>query len=161
MKYARAGWRHRGVTMIVTLIFLMLASLLGIAAITSTKWQILMARNAQQKTTSFARSENARVAAENRVQQLSRAAFPSGQGLYDSTINAPPDVTNKEFWQVSANFVAVGATSGYVIEHLGYKSITLDDRTTSGESHVYRLTTHGVGDDGTTETIAQCLYLED
>jgi len=161
MKTAHARLKHRGVTMIVTLIFLMLASLLGVAAISSTKWEILMARNTQQKTTSFARAENARVAAENRVQQLSRTAFPSGQGLYDTMINAPPDVANKEFWRVAANFVPVDATSGYVIEHLGYKNITLDDRATASESHVYRLTTHGVGDDGTTETIAQCLYLED
>jgi Tfp pilus assembly protein PilX len=163
MNRALISPHQRGATLVMAMIFLIVATVLGVGSMSSSRMQIGMSRNVQQKAVSFQRAENAREAAEARIRQIIAAGsgFPSGQGLYNDTAVTPPAVTDKAFWQTAANFVAVDGGGGYAIEYLGRKSITLDDRTTTAQVNVYRLNAYGKGGDGVTETLSQSIFLGD
>lgn len=153
-----------GTTLVVALMFLLVATVLGTTAMGTSKMQINMSRNVQQKSVSFERAENAREAAEQRVRDLvaSGSSFPGGtQGHYNlSSGGTAPATTTKAFWATASNYVAVGSSAGYVIEYLGSKSIVLDDRTSNETMRVYRLTVIGKGSDGAAETVSQGIYIQ-
>lgn len=153
-----------GTTLIVALLFLLIATVLGTTAMSSSKMQINMSRNVQQKSVAFERSENAREAAELRVRELVASGddFPGGtSGHYDvSSGGAVPATTSKAFWSIATNYVAVGTGGGYVIEYLGEKDIELDDRSRTETMQVYRLTVLGRGADGASETVSQAVYIQ-
>lgn len=156
---------ERGATLVVAMLILMVLTILGTSAMNASNLQLKMSNHALQKAVSFHEAEDARETAERRAREIATSGDPfpdADPGMYDLTIVGAtrPAVTTRAFWQTAANYVAVGTEGGYVIEFLGTKSLTLDDRTSSNTMKVYRLSAYGKGRDGLTETVSQGLYLE-
>lgn len=154
--------KQHGATLVAALLFLIVLTLIAVSNMGASRLQLRMAKNVQQKSVAFEASEDAREAAEQRVRDIvaNGGAFPTGQGYYDLTKVSAPAVTSKTFWQTAANYVSASASSGYVIEYLGQKSVLLDDRTTTQTAYAYRLTVIGKGQDGLTESVSQAIYLQ-
>jgi len=153
---------QQGATLVAALLFLIVLTLIAVSNMGASRLQLRMAKNVQQKSVAFEASEDARETAEQRVRDIvaNGGTFPSGQGLYNLTNVSAPAVTSKTFWQTASNYASAGASSGYVIEYLGQKTVLLDDRTTTQTAYAYRLTVLGRGQDGLTESVSQAIYLQ-
>lgn len=154
-----------GATLVVTMLILIVLTILGTSAMSASNLQLKMSNHALQKAVSFHEAENARETAERRAREIASNGDPfpdADPGMYDLTVAGAnqPAITSRAFWQTSSNYVAVGPEGGYVIEFLGIKSVVLDDRTTSNNMKVYRLSAYGKGRDSVTETVLQGIYLE-
>src|SRR3989344_628961 len=76
--------RQRGVALIMALVFLLLLTILGIAALNTTSLEEKMANNVKDRNLAFQAAESALVVAENWVYtQIGKPVFPNnGIGLY-------------------------------------------------------------------------------
>ncbi len=159
--------RQRGATLIVGLLFLLVLTLLGAAAMRTSHLELKMSGNVMQKTVSFQESEDAREIAEASIRAIvdninSGGSFPASQaGMYDVAGGEQrPDVTDPDFWADSDNYIEVNSYNRYVVEYLGRKTVTLDDRSTTRDMHVFRISVLGIGTDGISQTLAQTVFME-
>ena len=128
--------------------------------------ELKMSSNLVHKTVSFQAAENLREEAERTVRNIANAmnaggSFPAGSGYYNVAAgDKPPAVDTSSFWNNNPSNYIASSSGGYVIEHLGQKAIVLDDRTTTRNMQVFRLTVRGVGNDGISETLTQAMYMK-
>lgn len=87
--------RQRGIALVMALVFLLLLTLMGIAALNTTSLEEKMAGNVKDRNLAFQAAESALILAENWIYtRISKPYFPNNSiGLYlpDSGIAGDPD----------------------------------------------------------------------
>lgn len=169
--YARIE-SQSGTALVMALVLLLVLTLLGVSAMSTTVLQERMAANTKDRNTAFQAAESALLAAENwTFEQIGKPVFPNNAiGLYVPSTTATP-VWNSVGWTGTTNLVVypntpTGTVSGglsnvavqpkYVIEDLGEVqdeggSLTLATNYKSKGKTILRITAYGTG--GTTASV--------
>lgn len=169
--------RSSGVVLVVSMIFLLVLSIIGISVMNGSSLELKMAANSLDKTVSFNDAEDVRGAAEAAVNsivdrlEINNESFAAalttlgyGNGFYDISAGGTVSTDVFEFWQDSNNYRAVGANgAGYVIEYLGVHAVFLNRNTAWNRGnealmHVFRLTVMGRGNHGALSAV-QAIYM--
>ncbi len=93
--------RQRGVALVMALVFLLLLTLIGVAALNTTSLEEKMAGNVKDRNLAFQAAESGLILAENWIYaQIGKPVFPNNSsGLYvpsiTTTPNWDPDLTTK------------------------------------------------------------------
>lgn len=162
--------RQAGVALITGLIFLVMLTLIAVTAMQSTTLEERMAGNSRSRDAAFQGAEAAVRAAEAILEKPSLPPFNgSTVGYYALLDNG----ASADYWKSTHNWAAQsvaysGALAGvkearFVIEALppGYGGSGGDDSLTfkalSG-GEVFRITTRGIGADGTSSVILQTTF---
>ncbi|MCU0809885.1 MAG: PilX N-terminal domain-containing pilus assembly protein [Thiobacillaceae bacterium] len=160
--------RQQGIALIMGLMFLVVLTLLGMAAMRGTILEERMAGNARDRDLAFQSAEAALRAAELEITGATLQPFAAGTArtprIADGTLN--------DYWQTTHDWpnqsVAVGwqpegtnEVPRYVIEELG---VTAGGGTGGlgvgalNDEGVYRVTARGVGSSANTVVILQAVY---
>ena len=159
--------RQRGVALIMALVFLMILTIIGVTALSTTSLQEKMAGNVQDKNTAFQAAESALREAEGVVLAWTAATTPAftGSGYYQPRAATDP---NGPWWSDDTTWTTGGAHIGasavaeavdppsYIIEDLGSVgggsagtgSLVAGfnpPATVAGGSNMYRITARAVG----------------
>lgn len=164
--------RQRGTALVMALVLLLVLTILGVSAMSTTALQEKMAANTKDRNTAFQAAESALLRAENWVfEQIGKPVFPNNAvGLYVPSTTATP-VWESVVWTGTTNLVVYPGTptasaSGglamvsvqpkYVIEDLGEVqdeggSLALSTNYKSKGKTIVRITAYGTG--GTTASV--------
>lgn len=161
--------RQAGVALITGLIFLVMLTLIAITAMQSTTLEERMAGNARSRDLAFQGAEAAVRAAEVVLGGASLPAFNGSKAGYYAQL---PNGASADYWKTTHNWsaqsVAFGGTltgvkeARFVIEALpatmgsGGDDSLVAKALSGGE--VYRITTRGIGTDGTSSVILQTTF---
>lgn len=159
--------------------FLLLLTIIGVTAMSTTALEEKMAGNLTDKTRSFEAAESALITGENWVNGLiSKPVFPDNSiGLYTTAVGATP-VWDSLDWSGTANLVvypstpAASASGGlnlvktqpkYIIEDMGEVpveggSISLSSSYQGKGNTVLRITAFGSGASDAAATLLQTTY---
>ncbi len=168
LSLAIAPWSkyQHGMTMVISTVFLVILTVIGLSAMNVSNLELKMSGNAQDNYRAFNQAESARVLAEEDVQKIAKdmkgnpALFPNSNGYYNATQGEKPNpgVNFASFWTASANYTS----KGFVVEYLGTQDVTLDDKRGTSDMelmNVFRITALGNGQNGATSAL-QTLYME-
>ncbi len=170
--------RQRGISLVIVMIFLLILSMLGIAAIQSSTLGARVARNEADRTLAFQAAEaalrdgeldvkNLRVnnsacvagAAGCRAQTINRGdGFDTvcSLGLCDSRTFTTPVWEDTKKWDTSGPSVVYGAyTAAAALPVVGQQPRYILEYFPLGESVVYRITAVGFGANTTTQVMLQ------
>lgn len=162
--------RQAGVTLVVSLIFLLLLTILGVTAMSTNALQEKMAGNMRDKDVAFQATESALRAAEINMQQIGSAAGgkepladASGSGGIWLTSNTY--VTDNSWWPTNSlptpNSVTGVSQPRYLLEQLAFvadsPAVTSGYGTPAGV-YYYRLTGRGNGITNLSEAMLQETY---
>jgi type IV pilus assembly protein PilX len=164
--FAQSRQRQRGVALIMALVFLMILTIIGVTALSTTSLQEKMAGNVQDKNTAFQAAESALREAEGIVLAWNSGTTPAftGNGYYQPKLATDPypwwaiDAT----WTTSTAHIAASAVAeavdppSYIIEDLGsvgggsagtgsLVAGFAPPAATAGGSNMYRITARAVG----------------
>jgi type IV pilus assembly protein PilX len=145
--------RQRGVTLIVSLIFLMALAMLGLAAARNNILQEHMSGSTRNRDLALQAAEAALKDAEQTLPSWRLLAFDgsqSGLGTYDATL--PNDAP---FWKAGTNWASyrTPATAlNQVAEQPRYRVEKMPD---TGTEERYRITARGVGREATAVVVVQ------
>jgi type IV pilus assembly protein PilX len=160
---------QRGITLIMGLMFLVVLTILGLAAMRGTILEERMAGNARDRDLALQAAEAAIRVAEQELSNPTLPVFALGTAYTPRLANG----THTDYWQNTHNWAAQSTelgwepegTSGaprYVIEELG---ITAGGGGTSGlgigtlsDEGVYRVTARGMGSNPNTVVILQAVF---
>lgn len=170
--------RQQGVALIMALAFLVILTIIGVTALSTTSLQEKMAGNVQDKNTAFQAAESALREAESVVE-----AWPSKP---DFTLNVnglyTPQPAGTDPWWVnmdwtdtakvlpySSTIAEVSQMPAYIIEDLGSLAGSTagtgslvtgfaPPAATSGGASMYRITAHGVGRTDSAVAEVQSVY---
>lgn len=158
--------RQAGVALLTGLIFMVVLTLLALAAMRTTTLEERMSGNARDRDMAFQSAEAALRAGEQVLQGASLPAFASGTA-YTPRIAA---ATLTTYWQNTHDWpnqsvaawqpAGTSAAPQYVIEGMGATacpggSLAIGPASGGG---VYRVTARGVGRSATTRVILQAVY---
>ncbi len=170
--------RQGGVALVMALVFLLLLTILGIAALNTTSLEEKMANNVKDRNLAFQSAESALIVAENWVYtQIGKPVFPNNSiGLYT------PSTTADENWKDStwstSNVVTYPSTPGqtvsgslgkiqtqpkYIIEDMGETpesggSLVQTSSYKSKGTTVLRITARGTGGTDAAVVMLQSTY---
>lgn len=170
--------RQSGVALIMALVFLLLLTILGIAALNTTSLEEKMANNVKDRNLAFQSAESALAVAENWIfTQIGKPVFPNNSiGLYT------PSTTTDENWKDSTwssnNMVTYPSTPGqtvsgsldkiqtqpkYIIEDMGETqesggSVVQTSSYKSKGTTVLRITARGTGGTDAAVVMVQSTY---
>jgi type IV pilus assembly protein PilX len=176
---------QKGVALIMALIFLLLLTMLGMSALSTTSLEEKMAANTKERNTAFQAAESALMVAEAWViAQINKPIFPdTANGLY--LPNSCTANTAKSVWDcpdlnwsstsdlvvypstptgiVSGGLTKVGTQPKYVIEDLGEMPETggsvVVPTTYKGKGNtVLRVTARGTGGADAAQAMVQSVY---
>jgi type IV pilus assembly protein PilX len=149
--------RQAGVTLVVSLIFLLLLTILGVTAMSTNTLQEKMASNMRDKDVAFQATESALRAAEINMQQIGTAAGgkeppADATGSGGIWLTSSTDVTNDGWWSTNSlttpDTVTGVAQPRYLIEQLAFvadsPSVSPGYGTQAGVFY-YRLTGRSYG----------------
>lgn len=170
--------RQQGVALIMALAFLMILTIIGVTALSTTSLQEKMAGNVQDKHAAFQAAESALREAESVVEAwTSKPTFSNANGLY-----TPQPAGTKPWWYTvdwtdttntvfgySGSIVEVNTLPSYIIEDLGslaggsagtgsLVAGFAPPAATSGGANMYRITARGVGRSDTAVAMVQSVY---
>lgn len=164
---------QRGVALIMAMIFLLLATLLGVTAMSTTALGERMAGNMSNKNLAFQAAESALIAAETWIRsQINKPVFDPGNiadGLHlPSTTSTPVWDVSTGIWS-STDVVAYSGLStvntqpAYIIEDLGEVadvsgSLVLPGNYKSSGKNLFRITSRGTGGTDTAVATVQSVY---
>lgn len=177
-------YRQQGVALVMAMAFLLILTLIGVTAMTSTSLQERMAGNAQDKHVAFQAAESALRAAESYLNLTPEAALPAFDGATAGHFQPEPgsnpplwetiDWTNNALCGAAGGVVCVSPVSGvkeqprYMLEELG----TVDGNSTGtgslvsgfdppppGETRtMYRVTAHATGGTSAAVSVVQSVF---
>lgn len=170
------GFRQRGMTLVIVLIFLMLLTMLGIGAMSTTTLQEKMAGNMKDQTIAFQSAESAARFGESQIRLMLEKPFPDNTGTNDADVDVWRLASNNygamtQAWWVSTaeEYGAVGAKDldqtaadpRYIVE---YRTQIDDDL--SGESmglsnppQVFAIYGSGTGQTLNARALVQSTYI--
>lgn len=161
--------RQSGIALITGLIFMVILTLLALAAMRTTTLEERMSGNARDRDMAFQSAESALRAGEQIVTGATLPAFAAGTA-YTPRIASGSLITywqNTHPWKDSTNSVVAWQPTGtsaaprYVIEEMGATAAGSGGGLGVGalsDSGVYRVTAHGVGSSADTVVILQAVY---
>lgn len=173
--------RQTGTALVMSLIFLLILTVLGVGALNTTVLQEKMAANSKEKNTAFQSAESALLTAENWIsQQISKPIFPNeATGLYlPSTDGEPIWERSSLNWSGTVNLVvypntptqtvsgglsSVASQPKYIIEDLGEVPEVGGSKVLPGAykgkgNTVLRITSHGTGGTNAAQARVQSTY---
>ncbi len=170
--------RQQGVALIMALAFLMILTIIGVTALSTTSLQEKMAGNVQDKHAAFQAAESALREAESVVEAwTSKPTFGNANGLY-----TPQPAGTKPWWHTvdwkdvpntvlgySGTMAEVNKMPAYIIEDLGSLAGSTagtgslvagfaPPAATSGGASMYRITARGVGRSDSAVAMVQSVY---
>lgn len=173
------GHHQSGAALVISLVFLLILTLLGVGALNTTVLQEKMAGNTKEKNTAFQAAESALIAGENWIfQQVSKPIFPSNaSGLYLASTSGTSVLASVD-WSGTANLVVypntpsgtvsgalswVGTQPKYIIEDLGEVPEAGGSKVLPGAykgkgDTVMRITSSGTGGTNAAQAIVQSNY---
>ncbi|HEU5338836.1 MAG TPA: PilX N-terminal domain-containing pilus assembly protein [Sulfuricaulis sp.] len=176
---------QQGVALVMSLVFLLLLTMLGVTALSTTSLEEKMAANSKERNTSFQAAESALVVAEAWINaQINKPIFPdNAKGLYlPNTCTSP---TTKPVWDcptlnwssttnlvvypstptatVSGGLTKVGTQPKYIIEDLGETpekggSVVMGSTYKGKGNTVLRVTSRGTGSADAAQAMVQSVY---
>lgn len=173
--------RHQGGTaLVMSLIFLLILTILGVGALNTTALQEKMAANSKEKNTAFQSAETGLLAAETWIsQQISKPIFPNNaSGLYLPSTTGEPIWNSNSLWTGNTNLViypntptqtvsgglsSVASQPKFIIEDLGEVPEVGGSKVLPGAykgkgNTVLRVTSHGAGATTAAQAQVQSTY---
>lgn len=169
-----------GTALVMSLVFLLILTVLGVGALNTTALQEKMAANSKEKNTAFQSAETGLLAAEDWIsQQISKPIFPNNAtGLYLPSTTGDPIWNNDSLWAGTANVViypntptqtvsgglsSVASQPKYIIEDLGEVPEVGGSKVLPGAykgkgNTVLRITSHGTGATTAAQAQVQSTY---
>ncbi len=183
-KSLRSAPRQRGIALVMALVFLLLLTLIGIAALGTTSLEEKMAHNVKDRNLAFQAAESALIVAENWIYtQIGKPVFPNNPiGLYTPvTSDTDADPNWKDATWSTNNVVTYPSTPGqtvsgslgkiqnqpkYIIEDMGEieesgGSLTFATDykgSKKGATTVLRITARGTGGTNAAVVMVQSTY---
>lgn len=171
------SWRQqRGMTLVIVLIFLMLLTMLGIAAMSTTTLQEKMAGNLKDQTIAFQSAESA--ARFGEAQLRSRFEMPElAMGSSDATVDVWPFSNTTDYGAAASSWWTSNAEEYGVIGTDDLRQAAVDPRyiiqyrapvqeDLSGESmgivyipHAFNIYAHGTGQTLNARSVVQTTYI--
>lgn len=170
-------YRQTGTALVMSLVFLLILTILGVGALNTTVLQEKMAGNSKEKNTAFQSAESALLAGEDWInQQISKPVFPNNAtGLYlpDTTVDWQITVLkgtanlvvypSTPTQAVSGGLGSVAAQPKYLIEDLGEVPEVGGSKVLPGAykgkgNTILRVTSKGVGGTTAAQAIVQSNY---
>ena len=151
---------HRGMVLVVSLIFLVLLTLLGVAAMSTTSLQEKMAGNTKDQNLAFQSAETALAAAENTINaMIVKPAVDEAAGIYLSTTGTAPTADTLSCTATSG-IVAYTVTLGSVKTKPCYIIEILPDVVVAGAptKSYFRITARGTGGTDAAVAVVQSIY---
>ena len=153
-----------GSVLIISLLFLLLLTLVGVTAMQSTTMEERMAGNTRDASLAFQASEAALREAEASLEQAVVGPFDGTNGLYQpAAVGATPRwddaATNWQIW--SGNLPGVSQQPEYIIEEMPpYPDPdgSLEADAPLPEVQMYRITANGYGGNPNTQVTLQTTY---
>lgn len=176
---------QRGIALVLSLVFLLLLTMIGIAALNTTALEEKMTNNVKDRNLAFQAAESALILAESWIYtQIGKPVFPNvSAGLYlpDTGVSGDPDGVdnwNENIWSGS-NVVTYpnkpGASGSgslgkiqtqprYILEDMGEVpesggSVVTSSNYKSSGSTVLRITARGTGGTDAAVVMVQSTYL--
>jgi type IV pilus assembly protein PilX len=176
---------QRGVALVMALVFLLLLTMLGVSALSTTSLEEKMAGNTKERNTAFQAAESALIVAEAWIiAQINKPIFPdNANGLYlPNTCTSP---TIKPAWDcptlnwsstsdlvvypntptgtLTGGLTKVGTQPKYIVEDLGEMPETggsvVVPTTYKGKGNtVLRITARGTGSADAAQAMVQSVY---
>lgn len=173
-KFVSAHGQH-GVALVLALVFLVILTILGVAAMNSSNLQEKMAGNQKDKNLAFQAAETGLTAGENLVgsaitiNAVVAAATVTNDGLHKpSTTSTPAWDDSTGVWAGSdirtyAGLTKVASQPRYIIEDLGQiedpgASLTVSQNYKSTGKNLFRITSRGVGGTPSAVVMVQSTY---
>lgn len=164
---------QRGITLVMTLIFLLLLTILGVTAISTSTLQEKMSGNLRDQDVAFQAAESALRGGEDSVNLLAQAA---GNRNPDSQINCTNCIWTigmaqplndgwwafwkNEYGSSSKDLTQVYADPSFIIEYGGFSkdNINIGGWTASQGLHYYRVTARAEGVTPTARAMLESTY---
>lgn len=166
--------RQQGVALVMALVFLIILTIMGLAAMGTTSLEEKMAGNAKDRNLAFQAAETGLLAGENWINaQINKPAFPSNAaGLYLPSTTTTPiwNDTSLLDWSGNSNLIVYGgglqkvATQPkYIIEDLGEVPEVGGSKVLPGAykgkgNTVVRITARGTGGTDAAQAMIQSTY---
>ncbi len=172
---------QQGVALVLALVFLLLLTIIGISALSTTSLEEKMANNVKDRNLAFQAAESALSLGENWIyNQVGKPYFPNNSaGLYTPETDATPawdDVNwsgssvvtypNTPTASGSGTLGKVNTQPKYIIEDMGETqesggSLTMETRYRSKGTTILRITARGTGGTDAAVVILQSTYARD
>jgi len=178
-------WRHeRGIALITVLLFMMIMTIIGTAAMQSSTLQQWMSGNMRDQDMAFQAAENA--ARDGEAWLAAQPTFPPEQvgncappcnvvwplGMAAGVVDSYAQYLNATFWEnpdhtPAANIWVGNPVQGsktpprLVIEHVGFIRESMGSRKWSSDpvgGELYRVTTRGTGQTDNSRAVIQTTY---
>lgn len=150
---------QHGATLMVAMIFLIVLSLLGIAAVQNNTFQEKMAGNSRDRELAFEAAEAALQDAGANIATLRPGPWDgTATGLYTYVATNANDASywnNAALWDESTKYRTPGTTIAQVATQPKYR---IEKKTDIGSTEYYRVTARGIGSSANTVVILQAEY---
>lgn len=150
------GQLQRGATLIVALIFLIVLSLLGVAAVQNNTLQERMAGNTRDRDLAFESAEAALRDAKDKIATLRPGPWDgsvAGLSTYD-----PARDNNLAYWTNTTSWTSHKTPSATVANVSAQPQYRIEKKPPVGSTEYYRVTTRGFGASSTTVVILQAEF---
>lgn len=159
----RFSARQRGSALLVSLVFLLLLTMIGVSSIQDSVLQERMAGNNRDQSVAFQAAEAALRTAEKYLQGAVVGPFSGSNGLYAGGSSSLPDwkVASHDNWKVlpSNSLSSVDSQPEYLIEEVtetGQVGLATDEALEV--SAIYRVTARGYGVSPDSKAVLQSSY---
>lgn len=146
--------RQRGMTLMVSLVFLIILTMLGVNAVTNNSLQERMAGNTRNRDLAFQAAEAALRYAESTLPSWRRSMFDGsveGLFIYDGT-----ELNDAVYWRDLAHWTSARQLPAGSLNQVAEPPRYLVHKMpSSGEVEYYRITARGVGGDISAVVILQ------
>jgi type IV pilus assembly protein PilX len=147
---------QRGVTLIVTLIFLMVLTMLGLSAARNSVMQEHMSGSTRSRELALQAAEAALKDAEQTMGSWRTLAFDGSQpGLNTYVATQPNDAA---FWQDGANWASFRAPVSSLNQVAEQPRYRIEKMPNVGTDERYRVTARGVGREAAAVVVVQAMY---
>ncbi|WP_415897097.1 PilX N-terminal domain-containing pilus assembly protein [Neptuniibacter sp. QD72_48] len=160
--------RQRGTTLIITMVFLLVISIIGLAGMDVTGLEERMAGNMRDRNMAFQSAEAALLEGENYLESLViLPAFDDSDGHYALRTDGEKNWDFIDWSSSSAvrsytgnGFSELAAPSAYILEDLAAASSSdsLEVGVPVDKKRFYRVTSRAVGLTGSSEVMLQTVY---
>ncbi|MGN5221257.1 pilus assembly PilX family protein [Aeromonas veronii] len=153
--------RQQGMALVISLIFLLMVSLLGMASMRGAVLQEKMAGNQKEALQAFQAAEAGLRAAERYIEAGNSGPYDNSAGLYEFINTVVDPASPSTAWRTYANSDLAGRAPEYFIERLPYTQAGSEDLAVDepiSERRLYRITARGFGLSDESRVLLQSTY---
>ena len=153
--------RQQGMALVISLIFLVMVSLLGMASMRGAQLQEKMAGNQKEALQALQAAEAGLRAAERYIEAGNSGPYDNSAGLYEFIDTVVDPASPSTAWRTYTNSGLAGRAPEYFIERLPYtqggsESLAVDEPIS--ERRLYRITARGFGLSDESRVLLQSTY---